>query len=248
MHLFEFNDHPSVPVAVRKTLLEQLESCNTIFRPYYRQVSEAVLSHASESDAKMIVELGAGTAPLSKLMAEDAGSEGIRLVACDLFPDKAAYRELETRYPDKVTGMEDPVDFGQPRRWPPSTVLVLCAAMHHVPSQLRPAVIEALSASADQVMVFEPVRKTALSMFFVLFGVFPPLLLPLCYLHKPGRLRRLLWCWLLPVVPVMTLWDALVGCLRQWNDHDWQEAFAESSSGQRKPVVNSAVHSQVVTW
>jgi hypothetical protein len=88
-------------------------------------------------------------------------------------------------------------------------------------------VLAALVGSAERVMVFEPLRKTLLSMLFVLGSTVPALLLPLWFLPRAGRLRRFLWCWLVPIAPVIFWWDGLVTCTRLWTNREWQEALAQ---------------------
>src|SRR6516162_10183961 len=95
-HLFEFMDLDWLPAGLRDTLREILEcACSRPFRPYYCWVASEVQRAARESGCTTVVELGAGPAPITKLMARDPRSEGLRLVVCDLNPDRAAYSDLE---------------------------------------------------------------------------------------------------------------------------------------------------------
>ena len=63
VNLFQFNADPRVPRPLRQTLLETFEFCNTVLRPYYKQVADAALDYAAQKQLGTIVELGAGHAP-----------------------------------------------------------------------------------------------------------------------------------------------------------------------------------------
>ena len=139
-----------------------------------------------QKQLRTIVELGAGHAPLTRLMVEDPRSAGMQFVVCDLIPAVEQYRELEGRYPGRIRALTESVDFTQPRNWGPATLLVLCAAIHHVPTSSRGAFVKSLSDSAGGVLVYVPVRKTWLSLLLSVSVVFPALALPIVSFAKPA--------------------------------------------------------------
>ncbi len=248
-HLFEFMDQGWVPLALRDTLREILECGNSFpFRGYYQWVADEVDRAAHEAGAERIVELGAGTAPITRLLAKRSWPAGLRLVPCDANVDFASYRALANDYSGLVQPVYSAVDFSRPCEWPENTLLFLSATLHHVPSDERAAVIESLFRSASRVLVFEPLRRTPLSILFVLPSLVPALLLPIRYLNRPGRLRRLLWSWLVPVAPLMFLWDGIVSCLREWSDREWHERFAETADDLGALSVRHTLFCQMATW
>ena len=97
-------------------------------------------------------------------------------------------------------------------------------------------------------MICEPLRKTPLSMFFVLCSIVPALLLPLRFFNRPGKLRRFFWCWLVPIAPFIFWWEGLVSCLRMWTDEEWRVNLQKLSASQRETTVNSSIFSQMVVW
>jgi hypothetical protein len=228
-HLFEFMDQDWVPSGVRSTLREILECGNDRpFRTYYRWVKDEVVRAARDGGFRAIVELGAGTAPITRLLAEEPGADRFRLIPCDRNPDREAYRLLEERHPGTVVPLYTPVDFSKPRRWDPDTLLFLSATFHHIPRPARAEVLESLASSARRIMIFEPLRKTGPSVLFVFLSIVPALILPLWFLPRPGKFRRFLWCWILPLAPLMFWWDGIVSCLRQWGEREWRDAAGRS--------------------
>ncbi|MBL8825859.1 MAG: class I SAM-dependent methyltransferase [Planctomycetaceae bacterium] len=247
MHLFEFHDLPNVPATIRLTLLDILAFCNGPVRDYYGDLCRTIVHEAETRGLRTVVELGAGTAPLTMHLAALPAARGLRLVACDLYPDIEHYRELTKRHPDQVQGIVEPVDFTLRHDWGPGVLLVLNATFHHIPPELRRQTLAALTQSSDRVLIFEPIQNNLVSMLLALTSFFPAIASPL-WLTRPGILRRVLWCWLVPIAPLMFVWDALVSCLRQWSGERWQTELATIVSPDRKPQIATTIHSAVVRW
>lgn len=225
-HLFEFMDLPWLPASLRQVLRDILECGNgRPFRGYYDWAVDCIVRQAALCQADRVVELGAGTAPLTRRLAADPRAEGLKLVICDLSPDLALYDALARQHAGQVEVLREPVDFSQPRDWPPGTLLVLSATLHHVPAAQRLAVLEALARSGSAVLVLEPLRRTLLSALFVWLSLVPAWLVPLVQWRRPGRWRRLVWCWLVPVAPLLFVWDGLVSCWRQWTAREWHQVL-----------------------
>jgi hypothetical protein len=227
-HLFEFMDLKWLPASLHATLREILECGNARpFRPYYEWVARHVKRELVESKCKNIIELGAGTAPITRVLARDSSLKDVTLIVCDSQPDAATYTVLEKQYPRKVVARYDSVDFAKAQEWPSKSLLVLSGACHHIPSEQRAKVLETLAKSGDRIILCEPLRKTLSSVCFVFGSIVPAAVLPLWFINRPGRLRRFFWCWLLPVAPLMFWWDGWVSCLRMWNDKEWRDKLCD---------------------
>ncbi len=236
IYLFEFMDQPWLPQSLHATILEILHTCNSPpFQRYYEWVAEKALAEATSRGLENVVEVGAGTAPITQMLVQHEEAKNIRFLICDLIPNKPVFERLEKAHGGKVTAIYDPVDVTQLRAWPPRTLLVLSAMFHHIPRQLRPAALESLTKSGDRVLVCESIRRTPGSVLLVLLAIFPAMALPLLMIGKPGRLRRLLWCWLLPAAPLMYVWDAVISCLRQWTMSEWKKELEQALPSDRKP-------------
>ncbi|NQU26339.1 MAG: hypothetical protein HQ567_34065 [Candidatus Nealsonbacteria bacterium] len=223
MHLFEFCDQSWVPRSARECLYEIMEFCNSGCRKYNQWMADSAWEIARREGLDTIVELGAGRAPITTLLGEDESSAAVTLVPCDLVPDEQVFRDLAARYPDRVKPIYKPVDISNPELPFQRTLLILPGVLHHIPFASRGDVVAALSRPGRYVVVVESQRRTWFSILFTLTAIFPTLALPLAYLRRGGRLRRFLWCWLLPIVPPMFLWDGVVSCLRQWSVGQWHE-------------------------
>jgi hypothetical protein len=224
-YLFEFCDQTWIPSGARECLYEVMDACNSGIRSFNREVATVAIRIAKEQHLTKIVELGAGRAPVTNELVKQRETAGMQLVTCDLVPNVDEYKKLEAKYPDRVFPIYSSVDLTRTQESLDDGVLVLAGVMHHIPFELRLAVIGSLSATNSHVAIFEPLLRTWLSISMATLSFFPAILLPLTRLRRPGRLRRILWCWVVPIVPFMFVWDGVTSCLRQWTVKEWQVAF-----------------------
>ncbi len=244
---FEFCDQSWVPRGARECLFEIMDALNSGLRSFNGQVADTVFQLARDHHLGTVIELGAGRAPVTSELAKHDQSLGLKLVACDLVPNEDAYRNLAQRFPDRVFPIFTPVDITQHQPALQQAVLVLAGVMHHIPFELRPSVINALSRTDSVAAVFEPLRRTWLSMFMAALSFFPALLLPLTFFSRAGKMRRFFWCWIVPIVPFMFAWDGVSSCLRQWTPEEWQAAF-DRLPNPPKVEIRNGFNSLVMIW
>lgn len=247
-HLFEFMDQQWLPSGLRSTLREIMDCGNSRpFRTYYQWVADATLETARKGGYTNIVELGAGTAPITRHLAKDPRSAGLRLIPCDINPDESAYQDLELEHRGQVEPIYESINFSRPHAWQPNTLLILSATFHHIASEERKSILCTLNSSADKVLIFEPLRRTWLSGLFVFGSLVPAIILPIMLLSRSGRFRRLFWCWLVPIAPMMFWWDGLVSCIRQWTNGEWEAALRKQEVPTTDDAVQSSLFCQMVT-
>jgi hypothetical protein len=249
MFLFEFMDLPWLPSTLRATIHDVLDTClSTPPRRYYAWVAREILNLVEDGSVNTIVELGAGTAPITRELATLLnGRKGISLRVSDLYPDRALYRALEAEYPDLIQIDLRSVDFSRPMDFPSGSLLVLSGTFHHLPPAARLRALEALSAY--RVAIFEPLGRNPASLLLSLLGFFPGIATPLRFWRqRPGNWRRVLWCWVLPLAPVMIVWDGWVSCLRYWTEREWREHLALVITTDRQVFTKSKLFNQLIVW
>lgn len=233
---------------IRKTMFEILQFCNTKFRMSYASVAKDAVRIAREEGIQTIVELGAGTAPLTREIAADPEARGLRLVPCDLVPDVAAYEAIAQRYPGQVEPKTVPVDYGQLHDWGPSAMLLLMGTFPAIDAKDRSRVLENLTRSSQRVMVIEPLRKSVFSVISACLSVFLGLMLPLYLWGSPGTLRRIVWCWLCPLATLLFAADGVRWCFRCLSEAEWRTALSRTAGENRSPAIRNAPNWQEVTW
>jgi hypothetical protein len=223
-HFFEFMDLPWLAGSLRAVLREILDAGNSKpFRAYYDFVSDRVLRVARHENVKGIYDMGAGTAPISRHMAPRLKAEHlpIKIHPCDINPDPILYRHFEKQSAGRIEAILSPVDFTSREPLPATaakdSIVVFSANLHHLPQAEKVRVLKNLLPRCRGVVIAEPLRFSPSSFIFVLFSLVPALLLPLIHLTRPGRGRRIFWCWILPLAPPLFVWDGLVSAWREWS-------------------------------
>jgi len=249
MYLFEFMDLKWVPASLRASIHDSLDAClGAEPRRYYEWVAREILDLVERNPTETIVELGAGTAPITRALAEVLkGRTDISLRVSDLYPNKELYQELEKMYPGLVRAELSPTNFSRPLDFPPGSLLVLSAAFHHLPHAKRRDVLKILSGY--RVAVFEPLRRNPASFFLCLFGFVPAIRTPLLFWNRrPGDFRRVLWCWLAPLATMIIVWDGMVSCLRCWTEKEWKDHLAAVIDEDHPVSMKSELFNQMIAW
>jgi hypothetical protein len=249
LFLFEFMDQSWIPASLHVTLREVLGfHLRVPLGYYYRWAAAEALSTAEREGLTVVAELGAGAAGFSETLAtlirERGAATGVQI--SDLRPDDVRYGALERAFPGIVLARRESEDFAV-GPLPPKGLLVMSAAFHHVPLAARPALLQKLAHR--RVLIFESVTRTFLSMFGCAIGFLPALLTPVYFWRNPaGRWRRVAWCWLLPVAPLMVAWDGVVSCLRCWTEDEWRSQLQRAGVAPATVRIERRRLSHLIAW
>lgn len=105
----------------------------------------------------------------------------------------------------------------------------LFSSFHHFsPKQARAILSDAVRQNQG-IGVFEATHRSALAI--LLMFITPFLALIFTPFIRPFRLSRLLWTYLVPIVPLIILFDGIVSCLRTYTPAELKILSAEASSG-----------------
>jgi hypothetical protein len=101
------------------------------------------------------------------------------------------------------------------------------AAFHHFrPGEARVILRDAVSCGQG-IAVFEIMQRRLRALFIVIAVSF---LIPFCVpFLRPFGWSRLVWTYLIPIVPVVHLFDAFVSCLRTYSISELQELTTDES-------------------
>ncbi len=234
--------------SLRKTLFEILESCNEGYRSTYANVARLSIAAAHRHGLKQIVELGAGTAPIARRIAADAAAADLTVKVCDLVPNAAAFDELEQAFPDRVRAVRTPVNYGEVQDWKQPTLAILLGTFGCIPASQQERVLSALVRSTAHGIVFEPLRCAPLSLLLITTAVVPGLLLPLFRLGRPGTIRRLFWCWVIPLAPILFVCDGLRYAWNCPSEKEWRRLMEPLLNEKQLLRIEVGIHSQTVSW
>lgn len=214
--LIELHEMPWFPDVWRDLVTDFLSFFFRVFRPY--RVAAPVLAEALEqSGTEHIVDLcsGAGAPVLSLLpVLEELGGAPRSVTLTDLYPNRGAFRAAADGGRGVVIGVEVPVDATDV----PAELIgfrTLFTSFHHFsPADARKILADA-RLKREGIGIFEFTERNL--MLWLIPVLLIPLVVAVCTpFIRPLTWRRLLWTYVVPVVPLVAGWDGLVSNLRSY--------------------------------
>ena len=226
VQLFEFEDLPWFPHVVRECMTDFLSFLGQRGRVVYRGFAERLAPAVQATGDDTLLDLcsgGGGPAiTIAELMRESLDTH-LKVVLTDLYPNLPRLERARAEGAGLVEFRERPVDATQVPESLPGFRLI-CNAFHHLPpSAARKCLADAVRHGRGIALV-EMVDRSAASVFGVTFGT--SAVLAVTPFIRPIRVSRLLLTYLVPVVPVCTLWDGVVSCLRAYSPNELERLVA----------------------
>ncbi|MGI4872755.1 MAG: hypothetical protein ACRYFX_16470 [Janthinobacterium lividum] len=218
LHLFEFEDQPWFPAVLRAGQMDYLRfmiSGLGIYRPVAPLLAQAL----RRTRQHQLLELGAGAGGgtetvLAALRREPGILPGLRLLLTDLYPQPTAWADVTRRTHGTIQGHPAPVNaLAVPANLP--GLRVIFSAFHHFAPPQAEALLRDAVAQGAGIAVFEGAAKSWLEIGLAL-TVLPLAQLLLTPFFRPFRLSRLVFTYLLPLIPLTTIWDGVVSILRMY--------------------------------
>ena len=216
LRLFEFEDLPWFPAVIRAGMMDYLRFMISRLGTY-RPVAPLLAEGLRRTAQTHLLELGAGAGGgtetvLAALRAQQLPTATITLT--DLYPQPAAWADVARRTQGAIRGLPTPVDALRVPADQPGFRVIFSAFHHFAPPQAEALLRDAVAGGVG-VGVFEGAAKSWLEIGLAL-TVLPAAQLLLTPFYRPFRFSRLLFTYLLPVIPLATIWDGVVSILRMY--------------------------------
>jgi len=222
-HLFEIEDFSWFPAIWRDLMTDYLRFLQEKLGVYDPAI-ELLRDLRTRGHANTIIDLCSGSGgPLLKIIDKLKQVERpISVTLTDKFPPSTAVLWKKAGTDSNIAYLDQPVDA---RDVPQALVgfRTLFTAFHHFEPSDALAILK--DASSSGIAIFEISERSLLGFLRVtLLCLASPLLV---FFIKPFSWTRILWT-LIPVVPMLTLWDGLVSHLRSYTIDELQ-AFLDKS-------------------
>ncbi len=230
LQLIELEDQPWFPRTIRDLATDYLQFIQTAFR-LDRVIAPVVRRVMDESGTTRLVDLcSGGSGPLLRLV-EDLADQGldVTVTMTDLYPNVPAFEQIAAQSNGRIGFEITPVDA---RDVPPGLtgVRTIFNGFHHLPPEDARAVLHAAAAARQPIAIFELSERSWVTLVTILLTpLFVWIVTPFM---RPFLWRRLLWTYLLPMVPFTCLWDGIVSQLRCYT-LDELRALCEGSAPMR---------------
>lgn len=219
IHLFEFEDQPWFPGFLRDygtDFLQFLSNKTKLYKPVLPVIKKGL----EYSGTNRIVDLGSGGGGgllwLNSELRKDIPD--LKITLTDYYPNLPAF-EFTKRKADNFEYYARPVD----ARSVPSGLKglrTLFLSLHHFePADARLILQNAVEANSP-IAVFEAQERSIPSILAMLFS--PMSVWLTTPFIRPFKWGRILFTYLLPIVPLFVLWDGVVSSLRTYSVKEMQ--------------------------
>lgn len=229
MQLVELEDLEWWPRSVRDLATDYLHFMESRFKlhaPVIAPLAEAL--HAC--GARHLVDLCAGGGGPVPAVLEELRLSGLNVSATltDLYPNIDAFVRMAAESGGVITFEAEPINAQSvPRRL--RGFRTIFNAFHHFRPTVALAVLCDARAAGQPIGVFEiPERAITTTIPLLFTPLFVWVATPLI---RPFQWQRLLWTYVIPLVPLMCWWDGLVSQLRAYEPSELSDLAARVPEG-----------------
>src|SRR4030095_1377362 len=215
LHLFEFEDCFWFPDVLRQGQTDYLHfviSKLNIYKPAAPLVKEIM----DKSGTSQIIDLcsgGGGGADVFQKNLEELGSK-VTIILSDKFPNIPAFEKMKNGSEEKIDFIKEPVDATNV----PVDLIgmrTLFSAFHHFKPEDAISILRNAFKNKIPIAVFEGADKNILSFLGILL-ITPIIFIISTPFMKPFKISRLFFTYIIPLIPITTVWDGLVSILRMY--------------------------------
>jgi hypothetical protein len=214
-HLFEIEDQSWCPRLLRDAATDYLQFVFERFRQYEPVAREIKQLLRADSTRRVVDLCSGGGGPWKNLahLVQLTGEHPVQIALTDRFPSAAG----ASRAGEPLMYVPHPVDA---TRVPAhlTGVRTMFTAFHHFDPRTARAVLRDAGTLRQPIAIFEVTQR---SWWMVLLVALSPLLvIAATPFIRPFRWSRLLFTYVVPVLPLFIMFDGVVSCLRTYSPEE----------------------------
>jgi hypothetical protein len=214
--LSEIHEQPWFPKFLRDDVTDGLQFTLNFGR-VYQPAASCLRKALKAAGTDRLIDLCSGAGgPWSWLyrLVENEDTGKLQVCLTDKYPNIASFERLHEASGGKIGYCAEPVDAAKiPAQL--HGFRTLFTSFHHFSPDEAAAIIQNAVDTRQGIAIFEAPRRRTLS---ILMAVLMPLsALLLGPFIRPFRLSRMIWTYLLPVIPFVLWFDGILSCLRAYS-------------------------------
>lgn len=225
--LIELHEQPWFPRSLRHEITNALQFGLNLLK-IYAPIAPLLQNSLDSTECRTIVDICSGGGgpwlDLSRRLQPDA--QVFHILLTDKYPNLKAFQKLRVSSeshicfcPYSVDAMKVPADLEGFR--------TMFTSFHHFPPEEARAILQNAVDAGQSIAVFEITRRapSTIALMFpwaLMLFAFTPLI-------RPFRWSRLFYTYVIPIIPLVVLFDGVVSCLRTYRPQELREIIKKLS-------------------
>ncbi|RYY48056.1 MAG: class I SAM-dependent methyltransferase [Chitinophagaceae bacterium] len=213
-YLFEWEDLPWFPDMLRESMTDYLRFMFT-HTNFYQPITPLILQGLTHSQSHQLVDLcsgGGGPIEVIKSNLEEVTGQPLPVLLTDKFPNLQAFRMLAERSKNQISYLQNAID----ARDVPANIAgfrTIFSGFHHFDDEFAKAVLQNAVDNKAGIGIFDGGDKNLLSILLILI-LHPLAFVFLTPFFRPFRWTRIIFTYVIPLIPFFTIWDGIVSVTR----------------------------------
>lgn len=227
---FEFEDQPWFPEIIRDSMTDYLRFLFQTFK-LYQPVLPLLKDALVKTNSHQLLDLCSGSGGAMEDIFENlkhSFGADIKITLSDLYPSLLVYQRLNHMTDGGISYIGAPVDACDV----PSELngfRTLFSGFHHFEPKRAIAVLKNAVEAKKGIGIFDGGNRSVW-MILVLIIVHPILLFLCTPFFRPFRISRLVYTYLIPIIPFCTVWDGIFSIFRLYNPDEMLQMAKEADS------------------
>ncbi len=231
--LSEIHEQAWFPRTLRDGVVDALQAVFRIGK-IYEPIASRLASAVRASGTHRLIDLCSGAGgpwiSLHRTLARQS-TDPLEICLTDKYPNIAAFRGAREASDGAISYCAESVDA---TKIPPQLggFRVMFTSFHHFAPNQAAAILQSTVDSRQGIAIFEAARRRPLSIlltFLMPLGAF--LTVPFI---RPFRLSRVIWTYLIPVIPFVLWFDGVLSCLRAYSPAELSQLISHLTGNDYK--------------
>ena len=214
IHSFEFEDLAWFPKKFRNYQTDYLQFAANTF-DLYKCVIPIIKKGIESSDTNVIVDIasggGGGLVKIAKHLKESIPC--LKIILSDYYPNIDAFKITKSKQPDIFEYVEKPVNaMAVPQNLKGFRTQFL--SLHHFRPKDAKAILQNALDTNQAIGIFEGQQRDFKNIVQMLLS--PIAVLLMTPFIKPFKIDRIIFTYIIPVIPICILWDGVISVLRTY--------------------------------
>ena len=229
IHAFEFMDFRWFPGFLRDYMTDFLQFISNrfdIYKPVVPMIEEAL----SKAEENRIIDLASGGGGGLLKLAEHLqhNNPDLTIVLTDFYPNNAAFKRtvslspVFTYYEKSVNAMAVPSELKGLR--------TQFLSLHHFRPEDAVKILQNAVDAGSPIALFESQERNVKSVLSMLFS--PVSVLLVTPFIRPFSLGRILFTYIIPLVPLFILWDGVISAFRTYSVKEMEQLVARVKNNE----------------